>query len=253
MLRRQKQVGILAGACGIDQAFGHRLHRLLVAAREEDAAEECFRLSGVFDQPGFYEFGERVEIARFRNRIGKSDVAPAQVCERADAAVAPHEDAARITRRVAVDLGQERHGTDLGLGQNEGQGAHEGDIRVAVAQRLDRRCMVDGDEPLDGDADLLCQPSGDGLDVPQKLVGVLLRDEGKPQGYVLRGERCRQRHRARADQGQYRSTGQMDRHQNALSSIASASDLNAVQLASAASQSSTRTAAPTAASRSASA
>ena len=184
----EQEIGVLARRGGIDQPRRHRLHRLLIAAGEVHPAEERARVLARGQQAVLNENVERIEIARLRDRVGEGDVAPAQVGGRGDAAVAAHEDPAGIDRRAAIDLGQQRLGADLGLGQHEGQRAHERDVGVAVAQRLDGGGMVDGHEAADRHPDPLRQPGRDHLDIADQLLRVLLRNEGEGQAALAGGE-----------------------------------------------------------------
>ena len=101
------------------------MHRLLIATGKVPPPKEVIGSRRAIDQARTFELGQRVEVARFRNRIGKGDVATTKIGQGFDATIPADEYAARIARRTEVNLGQERHRPDLGFGQNEGQCPHK--------------------------------------------------------------------------------------------------------------------------------
>ena len=75
------------------------------------------------------------------------------------------------------------------MGEDIGQGASERDVGRAAAQRLDRCCVIQGDETLDRNTDPIAEIVGDHIDVAEQLFRVFLWDERECEGGIVRRHR----------------------------------------------------------------
>ena len=73
------------------------------------------------------------------------------------------------------------------MGENVGQSTHERDVCILATERFHRSGLIQRNEPLHRYAESTAQVGGDGFDVAEQLLWVLLWDEGEHQRIALGG------------------------------------------------------------------